>query len=102
MPNQDFYSDAAPPAAQEAPESEPTTPESDQEESQDESQTAEIPKAILGGKDFKPGEEVVLEVVQVMENSVLVRYASDSGEGEEPPEHADMAPQGGPMSSMME
>ena len=102
MPNQDFYADAAPPAAQEAPASEPTTQESDQEESQDESQTAEIPKAILGGKDFKPGEEVVLEVVQVMENSVLVKYASDSGEDEAPTEPAAPAPQGGPMSSLME
>lgn len=41
--------------------------------------TAELPKSVLGGKEFKPGEEVVLQVVQVMDNSVLVKYASEEG-----------------------
>lgn len=101
MPAQDFYADAAPAEAPEAaPES--TEPEST-EEGADDSQTAEIPKNILGGKDLKPGDEVVLNVVQVMENSVLVKYASDSGESEAPTEPAAApAPQGGPMSSLME
>jgi hypothetical protein len=80
-----------------APDQEPAEPQAE-ETTTDESQTAEIPKSVLGGKDFKPGEEVVLQVVQVMENSVLVKYASE----EEPGETEPAAPPGGPMAPMME
>lgn len=73
----DLYSDAEP-AAPEAPEAAPQEAEEP---------TAELPKAVLGGKEFKPGEEVVLQVVQVLEDSVLVKYAS--GEKEEPSPEAE-------------
>lgn len=75
---EDLYSDAAPAAPAEA---EPTAaePEEQKEETSDNEATAELPKSVLGGKEFKPGEEVVLQVVQVMENSVLVKYASEEG-----------------------
>lgn len=75
----DLYTDAAPEAETPAEESE-ETPTSSEEATEP---TAEIPKAVLGGKDFKPGEEVVLQVVQVMEDTVLVKYASEEGGGEE-------------------
>lgn len=95
----DPYADAAPapeaPPADEAEPQEETDPNAENEEEGD-SQTAEIPKGVLGGKDFKPGEEVVLEVVQVMEDSVLVKYASEKGGEKEEGE-----PKGkGMMSSM--
>lgn len=105
----DLYSDAAPAAAEspaaEAPEAaEESAPQ--EEQPQDNETTAELPKAILGGKEFKPGEEVVLQVVQVTENSVIVKYASGEGEGEygegEEAPAAAPAPQAGPMSSMLE
>lgn len=98
---ENFYSDAEAPAPA-APEAEPKEGESS------DSQTAEIPKAVLGGKEFKPGEEVVMEIVQVNEDSVVVKYAEPS-EKEEPPEEsaAEPAAEGGGggnpggMSSMM-
>lgn len=103
-----MYSDAGPataePTTPEAPAAE--TEEAPEKEQADESQTAELPKSVLGGKEFKPGEEVVLEVVQVMENSVLVKYASEKSEeeygGETKTPEAAGAPAGGGMSSMME
>lgn len=102
MPN--YYEDAAPAQAEA-----PAAAEAPKEESGD-SQTAELPKSVLGGKEFKPGEEVVLQIVQVMEDSVLVKYATGEGEGEkeETPEAQAEAPNpgggnpGGGMSSMYE
>ena len=65
----DMYTDTSPEAPK--PDEKPEEKEDTQEP------TAEIPKALLGGKDFKPGEEVMLQIVQVMEDSVLVKYASE-------------------------
>jgi hypothetical protein len=95
----DYYADAAPPA--EAQQEQPQPQEQEKEEAGD-SQTAEIPKNVLGGKDLKPGNKCEFEIVQVMEDSVLVKYASEGGEeaSEAPPPAA--APQGGQMSSLME
>lgn len=65
--------------------------------------TGILPKTLMGGKDFKPGEEIVLKVVAVHENDFEVEYAHDEGEheegGEQPMEPAD-APGGG-MDEMM-
>lgn len=49
--------------------------------------TAELPKSILAGKEFKPGEEVILKIVEVRDNSVLVAYSygDDEEETEEEP-----------------
>ena len=96
MPDQDPYADAATPAA--APEApEPDTKTDAQEDG--EGQTAEIPKAALGGTDLQPGTRVEMEVVQVNEDSVLVKVAGKE-EAEPKPEAAQ--PQSGPMSSLME
>lgn len=42
--------------------------------------TALLPKSVLGGKDFEPGDEVVLKVVKVHEDEVEVEYASEKPE----------------------
>lgn len=112
MAGSNYYADAAPaesaaPTTPEAAPPEAEEPEA-QEEGMDESQTAELPKSVLGGKDFKPGEEVVLQVVQVMEDSVLVKYATGedtSEEAAEPAASQSRTPTPGgssPMSSLME
>lgn len=79
-------------------------PQAKPEEASD-SQTAELPKEILGGQDLKAGDEVTLKIVQVNEDSVLVKYASQ--EPEEPtepmPEEAPPpAAAPGGMGAMME
>lgn len=83
--------------------SEPMPHESDSgEESETEESTALLPKTILGGKEFKPGEEVVLEIVHVYEDEVEVKYASEKPEGETEPEgEEDMSPEmSGAMNKM--
>lgn len=66
--------------------------------------TALLPKSILAGKDFKPGDEVVLKIVKMFEDEVQVEYASEKGESSpqetEQPAEAP-APDGGNMASMM-
>ncbi len=51
--------------------------------------TALLPKSVLGGKEFKPGEEVVLEIVHVYEDEVEVKYAKEHPEGEVEEEDED-------------
>lgn len=46
-------------------------------EEKDKDQTALLPKSILGGKTFEPGEEVVLKIVHVYEDEVEVAYATE-------------------------
>ncbi len=75
-----------------------------------EGQTAILPKSILAGKDFKPGEEIVLKITAIHDNDVEVEYASEGGKEEQmepPPQEAAPAPagagpMGGGMASMME
>lgn len=68
--------------------------------------TAVLSKSVLGGKEFKPGEEVVLEIVEVRDQDVVVKYASEEGGEKEEAEHAEKpAEPAGPdasMTSMME
>lgn len=105
-----MYTDAEPAVEQEAPPPEAQQPEAPpKEETQEQGNVAELPKSVLGGKEFKPGDEVVLEIVQVGEESVVVKYATE-GKGEEygeaPPPAAEEAPPQAPppggMRSMME
>lgn len=91
MPNQsNYYADAGP--ANPGPAEKATEPE---REEAGEAATAELPKTVLGGKEFKPGEEVVLQIVQVMDDSVLVKYATEEGGGEEEAPAEASAPEGG-------
>jgi len=86
-----YYEDAQPGA-------EPARPV--EEESSD-SQVAELPKAVLCGKDYKPGDTVSMEITQVNENSVLVRCVSGESESSEmEPEPEPEAPEATPPSGM--
>lgn len=59
--------------------------------------TALLDKSILGGKDFKVGEEVVLKIVAMHDNEIEVAYASEPEESKEP-----AGDEKGEMSSMKE
>ena len=85
----DYYSDAAAPAAT-APE--PESKDAEGKEGQSDSQTAVIPLAVLGGKEFKPGQEVVLQIVSMNEDGAVVKYAEGKGEEEEAPPKEEAPP----------
>lgn len=89
---QDYYADAAPDQAEA-----PAKPEA---ESASDSNVATLPKQVLGGKEWKPGEEIVLKIVQVNDNGVVVTYAPEKGSEEEEPHEetpaAAPAPAGNP------
>lgn len=86
----DPFADAEMPEKQSAPQ---------EEKGSEEGVTAMLPKSILAGKDFKPGEEVVLKIVAMHDDQVEVTYASEKGGEEygEPPHSEDAE-----MASMME
>jgi len=46
-------------------------------------ETALIPKSLLGAKEFSPGDEVVLKIVQIYEDEVEVQYATEGPPEEE-------------------
>ena len=69
----------------------PTPPKDGMEEGDKGEVTGILPKEILAGKDFKPGEEIVLKIVAIHDNDVEVAYASDKGEGEEPMKEEPMS-----------
>jgi hypothetical protein len=106
MPGQDYFSDAAPAPA---PEAAAPKAEAEPKEGDGDSQTAVLPTAVLGGKEWKPGEEIVLQIVQVNEDGAVVKYAPEKGETEEEPKEEAApapapggAPGGGGMNSMYE
>jgi hypothetical protein len=87
MPNDtDPYSDAAMPAQAPAetpsPESEASAPEGE-EPHEEESEPARglLPKSILAGKDFKPGDEIVLKIDAIHDDEVEVSYAPEKKSG---------------------
>ena len=49
-----------------------------------EGHTELISKKLLGGKEFKPGEEVVLKIVKDYGDQVEVKYATEKGGAEKP------------------
>lgn len=57
------------------PEASPSEAASEREGS--ESASALLPKSVLGGKDFKVGDEVVLKIVHLYEDEVEVQYAPE-------------------------
>ena len=95
----DMFSDGPQPPAKTAETEEPS-----------EGQTAILPKSILGGKEFKPGEEVMLKIVALHDNDVEVEYAPEKGseEGQEGAEEEMASPPdkggapGGEMAALME
>jgi hypothetical protein len=96
---EDMYADAAAPAA---PTPAPAAPEAEpKEEAASDSQTAELPKSVLGGKEFAVGDEVVLKINQINEDSVVVSYATEEHDDSKEPPHDESKEVGG-MSSLYE
>ena len=62
----------------------PSSAESDEkdakpkEDKNDDMPTALVPKSLLAGKDFKPGEEIVFKIVHLYDDEVEIEYASSS------------------------
>jgi hypothetical protein len=85
----------------------PVEPPKQEEGEHDENATGILPKSLMAGKDFKPGDEIVLEVTRVGESDFEVRYAQEKGHEESAPHEEgaeeSMAPEkgGNEMSSMM-
>lgn len=93
----DSFADAEMPESQAKPQ--------EQEEKSEDGPTALLPKSILAGKDFKPGEEVVLKIVAMHDDQVEVAYSyGDKGEGKEEAAESPKAgsAHGDEMSSYME
>lgn len=89
----DPFADAEMPEKQAAP---------TEEKEHEEGVTAMLPKSILAGKEFKPGEEVVLKIVAMHDDQVEVTYATGKG-GDEGGEYSESKPTGdAEMASMME
>lgn len=99
-PNSDYYpsDDAAP---SQAGSSEGTEPPKGDEDEKDEGVTALLPKSILAGKEFQPGEEVVLKIVHIYDDEVEVAYATGE-ESDEKEEGGDSPTMKKAMSSMGE
>lgn len=83
MPDQ-LYPDTEAAGTGEATAPTPPKPQDDKTESP-EGKTALLPKTILGGKEFAPGDEVVLKVVKVYEDEIEVQ-PSGGEESEKAPE----------------
>lgn len=105
----DYYDDAA-----SAPGAEPATtteeaPPQETEGKADESQKPEetdqpsdlVNKALLAGKDFKVGDEVVFKIVAFHGDQVEVQYAPEKAEGGEGGETEGGEPEGEDSNPMM-
>ena len=84
---QDFYGEGDEGASTATAEHDESVPHDDKDgmEDKDEGETALIPKALLAGKDFKPGEEVVFKVVHLFEDEVEISYSNGKEKPEEKP-----------------
>lgn len=78
MPNYDDYggSDDMPKMDRE--------PMEDKDHDEEGETTALLPKSILAGKKFEPGDEVILKVVRLFEDEVEVEYSHGEDEDEKP------------------
>jgi hypothetical protein len=74
MASEDYYPEAQTDTAAEGADNE--SPKSDKGEEYG-GESALIPKALLAGKEFKPGEEVVFKIVHMYEDEVEIEYATD-------------------------
>lgn len=75
-------------AADEAQDKGETTDEKTEEEGAGES--AMLPKSILAGKAFEPGDELVLKVVAMHGDEVEVEYAKEGGDEKRSRKGGDM------------
>jgi len=72
----------------------PSNPGSDRPKKADDSEepeekTALIPKSLLMGKDFKPGEEVIFKIVHLYEDEVEIAYATEEKKDKSEMDKAD-------------
>lgn len=81
-PDEGFDDAAAPATEQESPSAE--------ESEAGKGPVATIPKSLLAGKDFQPGEEIVFKIVSIQDDSVVIEYASEHGKEYGEDEHAEM------------
>jgi len=49
-----------------------------------------LPKSLMAGKSFKPGDEIILEVTYVGEKDFGVRYSTGDDKGKEEGKSSDM------------
>ena len=70
-----------------APPAEAEKPEAPAEESKP--TTAVLQKSILAGKEFKPGDEVILKIVAMHDGEVEVAYATGEEKSESGAEKSD-------------
>lgn len=94
---EDLYADAAVPAAAKDQGGQP-------EKSDESGETALLPKNICPG--MKPGDELVLKVLRVLDDQYEVKYQPEPKDEEEPPAEepktASPMPGRGEMASLME
>lgn len=64
-------------------------------------ETAMVPLALLGGKEFKPGEEVVMKVVKIDKENGMVEIAYSTGEDKPPGGMPGMAGEESPAVKAM-
>lgn len=64
---------------------ESSSPEASQRGATEGGESALIPKSLLMGKEFNPGDEVVLKIVHIYEDEVEVQYASEEPKDESSP-----------------
>lgn len=76
--------------------SSPSPSSHSEDDDQSPGETALLPKTILGGKDFQPGEEVVLKIVALHDDEVEVSYAPEKSGSADESENMD----GGSASEM--
>lgn len=72
---------------------EPGEPAHDESSERETMEEAVLPKSILAGKDFKVGEEVVLRITAIHDDSISVTYAPEE-KSEQPPKEEITAPSG--------
>lgn len=72
-----YYDDATDSASPSSSEGDEKDTKS-KEDKKDDMPTALIPKSLLAGKDFKPGEEIVFKIVHLYDDEVEIEYASSS------------------------
>lgn len=96
-PQEDMYEDGGSDEQHEGQES----------EKEGTSKSYPLPKEVLEGKDFKPGDELVLKIDAIHDDMIEVSYApakeqEKSGEGEHEEMGEPESAQAGGMSSMYE
>ena len=87
---EDLYADEG------MPDNKPTADAKPKEMNDDDKggEAAVLPKSILAGKEFNVGDEVVLKITGMHEDSISVEYAPDKGHDDS--DDAEMEPAGNP------